>query len=134
MAGAAPDTGYTLFSVLLARNFRLPHTTQYFEMLGNRALQRRLNGIDNAPWQPKALPGADDPMSFDWELYHLAEDFTQADNLVEQNPDKLRELQDPFWAEAARDNVLPLVALFAERVDPSIRPRLTRGEIGPTHS
>ena len=37
-------------------------------------------------------------MSFDWELYHLAEDFTQADNPVEQNP------------------------------------RLTRGEIGPTHS
>jgi arylsulfatase len=79
------------------------------------------------PWQPKALPGADDPLTFEWELYHLAEDFSQANNIVKQNPDKLRELQDLFWAEAARYNVLPLDATFTERVDPSIRPSLTRG-------
>jgi arylsulfatase len=105
--------------------------TQYFEMLGNRALYHdgwmASTTPKRLPWQPKALPGADDPMSFDWELYHLAEDYSQADDIAEQNPDKLRELQDLFWAEAARYNVLPLDATFTERVDPSIRPSLTRG-------
>jgi arylsulfatase A-like enzyme len=105
--------------------------TQYFEMLGNRALYS--NGWmasttpKRLPWQPKALPGSDDPMSFGWELYHVAEDFSQATDLAKQNPDKLRELQDLFWAEAARYNVLPLDSSFAERADPAIRPSLTRG-------
>jgi arylsulfatase len=106
-------------------------TTQYFEMLGNRALYHdgwmASTTPKRLPWQPKALPGADDPLTFEWELYHLAEDFSQANNVVKQNPDKLRELQDLFWAEAARYNVLPLDATFTERVDPSIRPSLTRG-------
>jgi arylsulfatase A-like enzyme len=106
-------------------------TTQYFEMLGNRGLYHdgwmASTTPKRLPWQPNALPGADDPMSFDWELYHLAEDYSQADDIAEQNPDKLRELQDLFWAEAARYNVLPLDATFTERVDPGIRPSLTRG-------
>ncbi|NLS02733.1 arylsulfatase [Rhizobium sp. P32RR-XVIII] len=107
------------------------HKTQYFEMLGNRALYS--NGWiasttpKRLPWQPKAVPGADDPLTFNWELYHVAQDFSQADNLAKQNPEKLRELQDLFWAEGARYNVLPLDASFAERVDPAIRPSLTRG-------
>jgi arylsulfatase len=105
--------------------------TQYFEMLGNRALYHdgwmASTTPKRLPWQPKALPGADDPLTFEWELYHLAEDYSQADDIAEQNPDKLRELQDLFWAEAARYNVLPLDATFTERVDPSIRPSLTRG-------
>jgi arylsulfatase A-like enzyme len=77
-------------------------TTQYFEMLGNRALYD--NGWiasttpKRLPWQPKAVPGSDDPLSFDWELYH---DVTQADNVAKENPDKLRELQDLFWSQAA---------------------------------
>jgi arylsulfatase len=100
-------------------------------MLGNRALYHdgwmASTTPKRLPWQPKALPGADDPLTFEWELYHLAEDFSQANNIVKQNPDKLRELQDLFWAEAARYNVLPLDATFTERVDPSIRPSLTRG-------
>lgn len=103
-------------------------TTQYFEMLGNRALYD--NGWiasttpKRLPWQPKAIPGGDDPMTFEWELYH---DPTQADDVAKQNPDKLRELQDLFWAQAAIYNVLPLDSTFAERADPAIRPSLTRG-------
>lgn len=105
--------------------------TQYFEMLGNRALYSdgwiASTTPKRLPWQPKAVPGSDDPLSFTWELYHVAEDFTQATDVAKQNPDKLRELQDLFWGEAARYNVLPLDATFAERADPAIRPSLTRG-------
>jgi hypothetical protein len=106
-------------------------TTQYFEMLGI-AQRMTTAGIASTtpkrvPWQPKAVPGAYDPMSFNWELYHVAADFSQADDLAKQNPDKLRELQDLFWAQAALYNVLPLDATFAERADPAIRPSLTRG-------
>jgi len=43
------------------------------------------------------------------------------------SPDKLRELQDMFWAEAAKYNVLPLDDRFAERADPSLRPSLIAG-------
>jgi arylsulfatase A-like enzyme len=105
--------------------------TQYFEMLGNRGLYNdgwmASTTPKLLPWQPKAKPGADDPLTFDWELYQVAEDFSQANDLAKQNPDKLRELQDLFWAESARYNVLPLDATFAERADPAIRPSLTRG-------
>ncbi len=62
----------------------------------------------------------------------MAQDFSQADDPAKQNPDKLRELQDLFWAEGARYDVLPLDASFAERLDPAIRPSLTRGRMhGP---
>ena len=64
---------------------------------------------------------------FKWELYNIADDYSEADNLAEKNPEKLKELQTLFYAEAKKNNVLPLDASFAERVDPSIRPSLTKG-------
>ena len=51
-----------------------------------------------------------------WELYHVAEDFSQADDLAAKNPQKLRELQDLFLAEAGKYNVLPLDGRGADRV------------------
>ena len=73
------------------------------------------------------------PASFDfandiWELYNIDEDFSEANDLAAKNPDKLRELQDLFWAEAAKYNVLPLDDRFAERADPSLRPSLIAGQ------
>src|SRR5262245_32658856 len=80
------------------------------------------------PWA-KAEPGAAgaDPDDFKWELYYVAEDFSQAHNLAAQNPGKLKELQDVFDQEAKKYHVYPLDATFAERADVSIRPSLTRG-------
>jgi hypothetical protein len=104
------------------------HQTQYFEMIGNRGVYdngwvacttpRRL------PWQAAADSSPDD---FKWELYHVADDFSEANNLVEQNPGKLRELQKVFDREAKKYNVLPLDASFIARADVRIRPSLTRG-------
>ena len=67
------------------------------------------------------------PDDFKWELYHVAEDFSQSNNLAAQNPAKLKELQAVFEREAKKYNVYPLDASFAERADVSIRPSLTRG-------
>jgi arylsulfatase len=57
----------------------------------------------------------------------VAEDYSQANDLAAKNPDKLKELQTVFDAEAKKYNVYPLDSTFAERVDPAIRPSLTRG-------
>jgi arylsulfatase len=64
---------------------------------------------------------------YQWELYNIADDYSEADNLVDKNPEKLKELQDMFYVEAKKNNVLPLDASFTERADPAIRPSLTKG-------
>ena len=96
---------------------------QYFEMFGNR-------GLYHDGWMASCrhgrLPwvnvGSADFAEDTWELYHIAEDFSQAVDLAEEHPQKLRELQDLFMAEAARYNVLPLDDRFIERADVTLRP------------
>jgi arylsulfatase len=104
--------------------------TQYFEMMGNRAIYHDgwLAGTTpmRPPWEPTEFAG-DVISGYTWELYHVAEDFSQAVDLARQNPEKLRELQLLFYAEAAKHNVLPLDHSTLARVDVSIRPSLTRG-------
>ncbi len=110
--------------------------TQYFEMFGNRGIYHdgwvACTTPMLAPWQDRAdartgRVSEDVIGGYKWELYHVAEDFSEAVNLAERNPDKLRELQLLFYAEAARYSVLPLDDRKAERFDVSIRPSLTRG-------
>jgi len=68
-----------------------------------------------------------DPDKEVWELYNIDKDFSQADNLAAQNPEKLRELQDLWWAEAAKYNVLPMDWRVAERFNSELagRPSLS---------
>jgi arylsulfatase len=105
-------------------------STQYFEMLGNRAIYHdgwvAATTPAGAPWDP-AGPDVDVLTGYNWELYHVAEDFSEATDVAAQNPEKLRELQLLFVAEAARYNVLPLDNSKTARLDPAIRPSLTRG-------
>ena len=58
------------------------------------------------PWEPNR--GDWDPDKAPWELYNIEEDFSQANDLADQYPEKLRELQDLWWVEASKYNVLPL--------------------------
>jgi arylsulfatase len=62
-----------------------------------------------------------------WQLYNLAEDFSEANDVSAKYPDKLKELQNDFWTEAKKYNVLPLDDRFAERGDPRLRPSLIEG-------
>jgi len=96
-------------------------------MFGNRAIYHEgwvAATRHSIPWLMAELPTFDKDR---WELYNVAEDFSQANNLARQNPEKLGELQLLFYAEAARYNVLPLDHSTLARVDVSIRPSLTRG-------
>jgi arylsulfatase len=103
--------------------------TQYFEMFGQRAVYH--DGwvactTPPAAVEPVELTG-DVISDYKWELYHVAEDFSEAVNVADKYPDKLHELQLLFYAEAARYNVLPLDHSRIARLDVSIRPSLTRG-------
>ena len=68
-----------------------------------------------APWSP--IRGGFDPDKAKWELYNIDEDFSQANDLAKANPQKLRELQDLWWVEAAKYNVLPLDWRGVERLN-----------------
>jgi arylsulfatase A-like enzyme len=105
-------------------------TTQYFEMLGNRAIYD--NGwfagtIHKAPWEAQPRRALTEDV---WELYNVNEDFSQANNLADQNPEKLEELKQKFMEEAVKYNVLPIDDRSIERLDPAIagRPDLMNGK------
>lgn len=96
------------------------HTIQYFEMFGSRAIYKdgwwAASNPDRLPWDfsPETLarfgPRSDwDPdRDVGWELYYLPEDFSQAHDLAAAHPDRVKELQELWWAEAERNRVLPL--------------------------
>jgi arylsulfatase len=104
--------------------------TQYFEMFGNRAIYHEgwmASTRHSIPWDMAAkIPPLKDDV---WELYNVNEDFSQANNLAQQRPEKLKELQEVFLKEAARNNVLPIDDRRVERFVPAIagRPDLLGG-------
>jgi arylsulfatase len=120
-----PVEGVSLAYTFDPKNANAPstHTHQYFEMLGNRAMYR--DGWmascrhGRLPWETASPAGFDGDR---WELYNIAEDFSQGVDLAQQEPARLRELQDLFMADAARYNVLPLDDRMAERLDVTLRP------------
>jgi len=88
------------------------HTTQYFEMLGNRAIYNdgwlAATTPVTLPWELSTKPPPDVITGYKWELYNLKEDVTEANDLASKMPDKLKEMQDVFYAEAKKYDVLPL--------------------------
>lgn len=103
-------------------------TTQYFEMIGNQGIYHdgwMASAIRGVPWLSENEPG--DLLDMSWELYHVDRDFTQANDLAQENPEKVKELVKLFFAEAAKYNVLPLDDRKTERLDVANRPSLTEG-------
>jgi arylsulfatase len=88
--------------------------TQYFEIMGSRAIYH--DGWmasafgPRAPWVPGNPPGIHEwtPDQDQWELYHLDEDWSQANDLAAQMPEKLAVLKDIFSIEAAKNSVFPI--------------------------
>jgi arylsulfatase len=107
-----------------------PRHTQYFEMMGNRGIYHKgwiaSTTPVRVPWDA-VEPRKDVISGYEWELYHVAEDFSEAVDVADKYPEKLQQLQLLFYAEAAKYNVLPLDHSTLGRVDPAIRPSLTRG-------
>jgi len=109
-----PIEGVSLTYTFDKANAEVPtrHATQYFEMLGNRAIYQNgwmaVTTPVTLPWELNTKPPPDVISGYKWELYNLNEDVTQADDLAAKMPDKLRELQQVFYVEAAKHDVLPL--------------------------
>jgi arylsulfatase len=106
------------------------HRTQYFEMFVNRAIYSDgwwAAARAGIPWD--ASPAPIDADTIRWELYDLEKDFSQAHDLAASNPRKLQQLQDLWWAEAARYQVLPLDPRKVERLSAELqgRPSPTAG-------
>jgi arylsulfatase len=105
------------------------HTTQYFEMFGNRAIYHDgwfARTLHRAPWQT----GKQKPLASDtWDLYNVREDFSLTANLASEHPEKLKELQALFMKEAEKYHVLPIDDRTVERVNPALagRPDLLGG-------
>ena len=106
------------------------HETQYFEMFGNRGIYHKgwtAVTRHSTPWTPgEKMPAFDDDT---WELYDTTKDWSQANNLAKQMPEKLHKLQRLFLIEAARYNVLPLDDRRVERFNSDMagRPVLIKG-------
>jgi arylsulfatase len=109
--------GISMVSTFASASAPATRTTQYFEMMGNRAIYNdgwmaaARSGI--LPWvyQPEAA----DMMHQPWELYHLSEDYSEADDVAKQYPDKLQQMQALFDTEAKRNQVYPFDPRIAGR-------------------
>ena len=115
------------------------HITQYFEMMGHRSLYHEGwravcpwpgpsfaeagKGFGEAPMPAELLTEMD---ANNWELYHVAEDFTENDNVAADNRARLIEMIAQWYVEAGKYHVLPVDGRGQQRFgDP--RPQLTAG-------
>ena len=92
-------------------------TTQYFEIAGNRAVYHdgwMAGVIHKAPWEAKPRRALEADL---WELYNVTEDFSCANDLAAENPEKLKEMQALFLAEAKKYHVLPIDDRVFERLN-----------------
>jgi arylsulfatase len=113
------------------------HTTQYFEVAGNRAIYHDgwfARTIHKAPWETKPRRPLQDNSA--WQLYDVRSDFSLANDLAVKNPKKLAEMQALFLKEAAKYGVLPMDDRVFERLDGAAvgRPDLMGGRTSITLS
>jgi arylsulfatase A-like enzyme len=126
----SPIEGVSMMYTFDKKNEKAPSTrkTQYFEMMGDRAIYHdgwmASTKVMRAPWDVGAVPK--DPLSFPWELYDLRKDWTQCDDVAKKYPAKLKELQALFMNEAKKYQVLPLDTSVVGRII-TPRPSLTAG-------
>jgi arylsulfatase A-like enzyme len=106
------------------------HHTQYFEMMADRALYQKgwmaSTKVIRPPWELVGPVDQNPAENAKWELYDLRKDWTQYDDVAAKYPEKLSELQQLFWVEAAKYQVLPLDASVATRLV-APRPSLSAG-------
>jgi len=114
-----PVHGVSLAPVLSNPEAKLERGPQYFEMLGHR-------GIYQDGWKAVTHHRPGKPFDEDrWELYHLAQDFSETHDLAAEQPERLKALVDLWWSQAELHGVLPLddrpaFALFAASRRPGL--------------
>ena len=117
------------------------HATQYFEMLGNRAIYHdgwiAATTPATIPWELSTKPAPDVISGYNWELYNVGDlqsvDPTENNDLAAKMPEKLKQMQELFYAEAKKFDVLPLDNTSLLRWN-TPRPNLTGGRKVFTYS
>jgi arylsulfatase A-like enzyme len=130
----APIEGVSMLDSFNDAKAKDNHLTQYFEMFGNRAIYHDgwLAGtIHRAPWEQKPRTPLENDI---WELYDTRADFSLANDLAKQSPEKLKEMQALFMKEAGKYNVLPIDDRTLERFNAALvgRPDLMAGRTSLT--
>jgi arylsulfatase len=134
-----PIEGVSMAYTFDEANAKAPstRTTQYFEMVGNRAIYHDgWIAATTPPEPPWALGFGKFPNvvnGYNWELYNLAEDFSENNDLAAKMPDRLRNLQELFLVQATKYNVFPLDNSFTTRAA-TPRPSATAGRTVFTYS
>ncbi|MFD3472045.1 arylsulfatase [Streptomyces sp. NPDC058682] len=119
------------------------HRTQYYEMLGHRA-------IDHAGWRavcpwpgpsfaeaerpfgtPITMADLDDLDAHHWELYHVDEDIAETRNLAQEHRSKLIEMIALWYVEAGKYNVMPIDGSVLQRIMTE-RPQITENRTSYT--
>jgi arylsulfatase len=118
------DLSYTFDNAKVPSNRHI----QVFEMLQNMGIYHDgwWAGTKpvTAPWDYFKSAASADPDKREWELYDLSRDFSQGRDISKENPDKLRAMQQLFWAEAQRNQILPIHSITEGAQG---RPSLTAG-------
>jgi Sulfatase len=124
-----PLEGVSMLDTFNNAETKSRHTTQYFEMAGNRGIYQDgwfATTVHRPPWEakPRATFANDK-----WELYNVEQDFSCAHDLAAKYPDKLEKLKGVFLEEAVKYNVLPLDDRSWERFNAAVagRPDLLEG-------
>jgi len=137
--GQKPIEGVSMVSTWDKANTNAPSTrsTQYFEMFGNRAIYHdgwiAATTPPSPPWLMGLAKMPDVVNGYKWELYHIADDYSENNDLAAKMPDKLREMQELFLVEAAKYNVFPLDNSVIQRAI-APRPSATAGRTEFTYS
>lgn len=130
-----PMDGVSMVYTFADAKAKEQHTTQYFEMFGNRALYQDgwfARTIHRAPWEAKGRRPLTDNSA--WELFDTRTDFSLINDLSQKEPQKLQEMQALFLAEAEKNFALPLDDRVFERVNAELvgRPDLMAGRTSLT--
>ncbi|MGL4861193.1 MAG: arylsulfatase [Enterobacteriaceae bacterium] len=115
-----PFEGISMMYTLTGKKSKSPsrHTTQYFEIMGNRAIYHEGwfagTRVVRYPWT--LYPTNTPLLDYTWELYDLNKDWAQSNNLAAKQPKKLQQLKELFWREAEQHQVEPLDDRVAARI------------------
>ena len=108
----SPIEGVSFAHTLNKPDVATKHLTQYFEMMGSRALYHDgWKAVVFHPMMGFAYDGSDASLPFDrdeWELYNIDNDRAEIHNLAQTHPEKLQEMIALWWREAEAHRVLPL--------------------------
>lgn len=104
-----PVEGVSMKYAMEDKDAKGTRDTQYFCIDANMGIYHEgwfAGALDKAPWESKSgIKSLDDSV---WELYDLSRDFSCANDLAKEMPEKVEEMKKVFFAEAEKFNVLPI--------------------------